>query len=252
MEPMRATAFVLFCLLAMAPPPVAAAELDHAAEYGRCMESVKRDPQKAFDHALSWRGLGGGNAADHCAAAALTALGQYEEGARRLEALAQAIAAEPPFKAALLGHAAQGWMLDGQPSRAEQVLTSAIGLDPGNPALLVDRAMARAQLKAYGDAVSDLDAAIKLDPGQADAFALRASAHRFLDHPARALDDAQQALALRPDQPDALLERGILRRLAGDQAGARSDWMTLLRTAPDSEAARMARANLERMDVKKD
>ncbi len=70
-------------------PAAAAAEIDHAREYGACMTLVQRDAEEAFESALAWRDMGGGDAASHCVAAALLGLKQYAEAARRFETLAR-------------------------------------------------------------------------------------------------------------------------------------------------------------------
>jgi len=57
--------------------PVTAQEIDHAERYEDCMAEAKTAPHRAFEMALSWRGLGGGDAAEHCAGAALIGLKQF-------------------------------------------------------------------------------------------------------------------------------------------------------------------------------
>jgi tetratricopeptide (TPR) repeat protein len=224
-------------------------EIDHARQYGECMALAERNPEQGFEAALGWRGLGGGDAADHCTAAALLGLKLYIEAANRFEALAQRTKAAA-VKAGLLGQAAQAWLLAGRPERADDVLTAALKLAPDDGDLLVDRSMARATMRRYGEAVADLDRAIRLAPRRADAHAFRASAHRFLDRLDLAEADVARALALDPRHPEALLERGILARLRGDDGGARRDWVQVLELAPGSAAAEAAQRNLELMDVK--
>jgi regulator of sirC expression with transglutaminase-like and TPR domain len=230
--------------------PHSAAEVDHASEYRACMALAVRKPDDAFASALAWRDLGGGDAADHCAATALVGLKLFPEAAQRFEEIAQRIKAEPDFKARLLAHASQAWLLAGKPDRADDVLTAALKLVPGEVDLLVDRATARAALKRYWEALDDLNQAIEGDPSRADAFAFRASAYRFLDSLDLAASDADQALRLNATHPEALLERGIIRRLKGDNDGARQDWLTLVTAHPGTPAARSAQANLEKMDVR--
>ena len=240
--------FVIALCAGISPDPVAATEIDHARQYRACMALAQRDPEEAFESAITWRGLGGGAAADHCAAAALMGLALYDEAARRFETLADAVRAEPGFKANLLAHAAQAWLLAGNADRAIAVLDAALAFTPDNVGLLVDRSAARASRGAYAAAVTDLDRAIELDPGQVDAFVFRASARRFLDQTALASADVERALALDPNHAEGLLERGILRRLAGDSGGARSDWLAVIDRAPGTPAANAARANLQMMD----
>jgi len=235
-----------------APGTALAKEIDHAHQYKACMALAKKAPQEAFETALTWRGLGGGDAAEHCVAVALIGLGQHTEAATRLEALAKKARQNATVKAGLLAHAAQAWILAGRAMRAETVLTAALKLTPSDSALMIDRAQARAGQKDYEGAVKDLGKAIELDGRAVDAFVFRASAYRHLDKLELALADVEKALALYPAHPDGLLERGILRRLRDDDAGARQDWLGILRTAPQTPAADAARRNLESMDVKPD
>lgn len=241
-------------LLGQKPAALSGAKSDaaQAAEYQRCMILARKRPQEGFETAIGWRSLGGGDAADHCAAVALIELEQYGEAAKRLERLAQISIEEPQVKAGLFDQAGQAWLLEGRPEDATRAFTSAIALRPGDPDLLVDRAQAWAARGDYDAAETDLSAALNLSPSRADAYALRASARRFLDRAVDALADANTALELDPANPEALLERGILRRLKGDDAGARVDWMKILNAMPDSAAAGPARQNIENMDVKPD
>lgn len=240
----------ILMLLPIAAPASRAQTIDNAREYEECMALTKRDPQAAFDRAGSWEGLGGGEAAKHCAAAALIGLALYEEAATRLEALASTARRDAPFKAALLSQAAQAWLLAGNPAQAHSVLSTALTLDPNNAELLIDRSTALAALNNYAEARRDLDRAIQLSPIRAEAFAFRASALRILGDTAGAIADAERALQLDPTLPEALMERGNLRHLEGNDAGARSDWLKVLEVAPNSEAARTARDNIEKMDVR--
>ncbi len=225
-----------------------AADIDHARQYEACMALAEREPDDAFSSALTWRDVGGGDAADHCIAKALFFLKQYSEAARRFEELAQKVVAEPEFKAALLGHAAQGWLLDGNPEHADDVLSAAIELRPGNTDLLIDRGLARADMHRYKAAVEDFSRAIALDNRLSEAFAFRASAYRYLDDLNAARADIERALTIDPDNMQALLERGIIRRLMGDDAGAREDWILVLRLAPATPTAKSAQANLQILD----
>jgi regulator of sirC expression with transglutaminase-like and TPR domain len=229
---------------------LAAKEINHARQYQACMKLSKSAPQKAFDNAINWHGLGGGEAADHCMAIALIGLGQYKESAERLEKLALNMKQKADIKAGILTHAAQAWILAGKPIRAEDVLTAALKLMPGNADMMIDRAQARAGQENYTGAIKDLNQAIKLGGHLADAFVFRASAYRQLNKLETALVNAEEALRLQPKHPEGLLERGNLRRLLQDDNGARKDWLNLIESSPKSPAAEDARKNLEVMDLK--
>ena len=209
-----------------------AAELNHSREYARCMGLAPSDPNDAFEMATAWKSMGGGDAAEHCAAVALYYSGKAEHAARRLEVLAETIIATPEFKGEILGQAGRAWLSHGDAVRAEATLTEAAKFLRGRPGILIDRSEARAALGDYKGAVEDLTNAILADASRAEAFAFRASAYRYLDELGK-----------------ALLERGILFRLAENKDAARADWLKVLELDPDGEAGRLARANIEKMDV---
>lgn len=229
-----------------------AQEIDPAREYHKCMDLAKTAPEQGFDAALEWKGLGGGDAAEHCTAVALFGMGQYAQAAQRLQDLAQIVRTGAALKAQLLGQAGQAWLLAAEAEKAEQALTAAIELAPGDPELFIDRAQALAARGGYSAALEDLGKAIALDPTRVDAFVFRASAYRKLEQLAEAASDVDQALALRPGQPDALLERGMVRRLRGEIDGARKDWLAVIQNAPGTRAADLAQSNLQRLEETKD
>jgi tetratricopeptide (TPR) repeat protein len=240
--------FLAFALLSSSL--AAATEIDHAVRYRTCMALARSSPEDGFETALSWRGLGGGDAAEHCAAMSLMGLKQYKEAAERFEDLAQKIKAEPLFKAKILAHAAQALVMDNQAENAESLLSAAIKLDSQNVGILIDRANVRGSLGAYEDALNDLNRAAAMNPNRAEIFVFRATAERFLGNLDKAEADIENALSLDAYNPEGWLERGILYRISENNDAARKAWMRLLSIAPQTEAAVAARANLERMDVR--
>lgn len=229
-----------------------AAELNHAEEYARCMALAPSKPNTAFELATSWKELGGGDAAEHCASVALLHNGQTQFAARRLEILAENIVAEPEFKGEILVQAGQAWLLFGDAPRAEAALSAAVDLLRSQPAVMIDRAQARAAMTDYQGAIDDLTIALTADPTNVDAYIFRASAYRYLGRLDEARRDLADALIRDPQAPEAFLERGMVHRLKGQDNAARDDWLRVLELAPNSEAAAFARANIEKMDVKVD
>lgn len=228
-----------------APPPSAEAD---AETYARCMKLARQDPHAAQALAEGWGRRGGAHPAEHCAAVALISLGKYKEGAARLQVLAQAMSKAPTnLRADVLDQAGQAWLLAGDPGRAYAAAGEAVGLAPGDPELLIDRAEAAEAAGHLDRAVADLDHVLKADPGRVDALIYRASAYRGLDRldPARA--DIDKAVAEEPHSAAALLERGNVRRLEGDRDGARRDWEAVGRLAPGSPEDMAARANIEHL-----
>jgi len=182
-------AYSLTALAFSLVPRLAAKEINHPNQYQVCMVLAKKLPNEAFETAITWR--------------------------RTKQ--------DSSVKAGLLAHAAQARLLAGQAFRAEVVLTAALKLTPGDSALLVDRAQARAERKNYRGAIQDLDQAIEREARRPDAYLFRAEAHRYLGKLELALADVEKVLALQPSHAEALLERGNLRRLSDDDDGARKE-----------------------------
>jgi tetratricopeptide (TPR) repeat protein len=226
--------------------------IDAPKEYRNCFILARQKPEEGWEQAIAWQSLGGGEPARHCAAVALIALGKYEEAAQRLETLAGESRRVEAVRAEMLAQAGQAWLLAGRPERALAAQDTALQLMPGQPDLLLDKAVTLAQAHHYKEAVAVLSDVLKRQPNRVEAMVLRASAHRYLDQAALAKDDVARALVLDPEFPDALLERGMLRRLDDDRLGARQDWLKVLElSAPDAPAADAARNNIEMMDVRK-
>ncbi len=249
-------ALSIACLAA----PAGAVDLpveDPPAAYARCMDLARTRPRQGFEAAVTWQGLGGGEAARHCAAVALLGLGEHAEAAGRLEALAQDSRRPLPLRLDLLAQAATAWMLTRDPARADAVLSTALDVaERGDadararmPGLLIDRATARAAAGAVLQAARDLDRVLDAQPANLEARALRASALRQAGSLAAAEADADAVLAAAPAHPGALLEKGNIQRLAGRPDQARATWMRLLEVAPDAPEAQAARDNLAALDV---
>ncbi|NVK19829.1 MAG: hypothetical protein HWE30_14115 [Methylocystaceae bacterium] len=238
-------AFLILC----ATSPLQAQAINHAEQYDACMQLVDKAPEQAFDAGLTWKGLGGGEAAEHCIATALIVMHRYETGADRLEKLADTSRRSKEFKAQILAQAAQGWFLANQVDRARAVLTTAISLDENSAELYVDRAQMRSAQHALNDALSDLNTALSLDNNNVDALVFRGTIYRLLENFDAAMSDIKRANALDPAHGEALLERGMLYRISGQNDQARKDWIAVIEIDPTSASAETARLNLEKMDV---
>jgi tetratricopeptide (TPR) repeat protein len=225
--------------------------------YMACLELTGTDAERAFEMAGKWRGLGGGEPAEHCAAVALIGLDELAEAGTRLEELAERSKQNNNMRASMLSQAGQAWYLFGLWERAHANQTEALKLVPKRGPLhveiLLDRAMTLAGAQNYWQAIDDLNEAISIDPNNSDAYAFRASAYRYVDAPELALEDAERAVKLEPTNPNALLERGNQYRLQNRNAEARADWLAVLQTAPEtSDVATAARANIEKLDFNPD
>lgn len=243
-------AFAAAPALAQQQRPGAAVPATPEQEYQRCQQRVEQDPSAAFEFANGWIQRGGGDPARHCVAMALMRLKRFNDAGQALERLAQGMSARnAALRADALQQAAQAWLQGEQLERANAALTTALGLSPNNPDLLIDRAIVLGLAKNYGAAAEDLNRALQIAPQRTDALVLRATSRRFLDQRDQAAADVEAALRLDPRNIDALLERGLQRRLAENKAGARADWMAVLSIGPETAQADVARMNLERLDV---
>jgi tetratricopeptide (TPR) repeat protein len=237
---------------AQAPDPFSL-DATRTKQYANCMAMARKTPKRAHDEALAWREAGGGNAALHCIAVALLQMGYHDQAARQMEELAGAVdETRPALRAALLGQAANAWLIAGNPAAAEAALDRALELDPHAVNLRIDRGIARASRGQVWEALDDLNRALELDPDRVDALVFRAAAWRRADSLELAAQDANRALALAPDDLDALLERGAIREALGDKTAARADWLRVIELAAEGPLREAARRNLETMDVKPD
>ena len=222
----RAAILVLLSLIAggiYLAEPSYADKHDPQSECAACMSLARSDPKRGIEKANALPEWGAEGAAQHCAAVSLIGLKHYLEAAKRLESLAEIVRAPAPFKARILSHAGQAWLLADKPKRAHTVLTTAINLDGTNPVFRIDRAQSAAAQQALGNAIRDLDKALELDPSLIDAWVFLSSAHRQLGEDVAAMRDIEKALALEKLHPEGLLERGILRQLQNNYRGACSD-----------------------------
>lgn len=237
-------------LLVLAASGAPAAAVGDREEYAECLAEVELRPSQAFERALAWRDEGGGFAARHCAAMALVALGQHDRAADRMERLAEDMQAVGHGAAVeVLAQAGNAWLMAGYTNRAEGVFGAALGLDPDNAELRVDRARTRGELGDYAGAAIDLDRALELAPEHVEALVFRASANRHLGRPDDAARDLARALKLKPDDPEALLERGLLALGEGDLEGGRRDLLKVRLLAPGTKAAELAGLGLQRLEL---
>ena len=164
------------------------------------MKLAKEHPADARKLAESWHSRGGAHPAEHCLAVALIGLKQYKEAADRLEKLAQSMVHAPaPLRADVLDQAAQAWLLANEPARAYAAEGAALGLHPGDPELLVDRAEAAGSAGWFDRAIADLDQVLKTAPKRVDALIYRASAYRAQGRLDPALTDIDAALKEAPE-----------------------------------------------------
>lgn len=246
------------------PKPAAApVKNPEAVKYVACVRQAYAAPEAALEMATAWRAGGGGVAAQHCVALALTALKKYEEAAKRLEEVAQDLqSGHGTFgltgldNAHLLpdvyGQAGNAWLMAGNLSRAYNTLSTALAnVSPGSlqaVEYLIDRSRTLGEMHQYDKALADIEKARLLTPDRAEIYIYRAGILRALKRLDDAMNDLATALKLDPDNPDALVERGIVNRLSGDDKAARADWNVVIAKYPGSPEAEAAQGNLALLD----
>ncbi len=218
-----AVAVIAAVSLTWTPPAAAQSPYDaaDAGRYTRCMSAVETNPSVAYERALAWRFEGGGAPARHCVAAALVGLGQYAEGAARLqEAAALPETGGEAIRAEMLAQSGSAWLQAGRPGQAETVLTQALSLRPGDVDLLIDRGLARALQEQYRSAAEDLSVALSARPDDMDALRLRANAWVEMGRYEEAARDVIRGLQLVPGDVELLLVRGRVVQALGSRTPA--------------------------------
>jgi len=225
--------------LVFAPSVLSAAPVT-LQNYQQCADLAKTDAQATYNQALAWHSAGGGAAAQHCEALALSQMRRYDEAALLLDTLAQDKSLSNADRAQLFDQAGNTWLLAENALKADASFSNALVLSPGDVEILADRARARAMRKDWTGANADLSAALLRDGDRADLLVLRASARHAAGRKAEARLDIEHALSIFPNYGDAMVERGAMKYEDGDAAGAQADWRKVVNTAPNSRAAALA------------
>lgn len=201
---------------------MALAQNSETDRYLACLEQIGANAELAYEDGLAWRYEGGGWPARHCVARALIALGEEEEGAFRLEALAEAPDGGPTaMKVLYLAEAGEAWLVAGYPSEARRAYSRGVELSPQSAPLWLGRARTAAELGEWAAAEADAAQAINFEPQNFEGWRARAEARLELGDLAAAERDMSRALELAASDDEtvaALLIRGRIneaRRMGG-------------------------------------
>jgi tetratricopeptide (TPR) repeat protein len=188
---------------------------DEAVRLAECRKKIETAPDQAYEDGLAWMTIGARPAARYCVALALIGLGQEEEGALRLEQLANAKdGGTLDARAVILGQAGNAWLLAGKPDAAIVAFGNAIKIVPSNAEGHKDRARAYMIKSDWESAGKDLDTAIELSPGDGEALRMRGHNLMKLKRYDDAWADAVASLKANPKDVEAALLRGELREAA--------------------------------------
>lgn len=165
----------------------------------------------------------------------LNARGEATEARTRL---AQARSQTPELGTSLYQLEAELLAENGDAAGAWKLLSGALAEQPGNPQLLLSRAMAAEQMDRLDDFETDLRAVLKREPDNASA--LNALGYTLADRTPR-LDEAEvlirRAHELKPDDPAIIDSLGWLKFRRGDRAGALVELRKAYALFPDDEVA---------------
>lgn len=183
-----------------------------ARRLSECLAAIEADPAAAYEGALAWSFEGNRPGARYCTALSLIALGNSEEGARRLEILATSTdGGTIGQRAVYMAQAGHAWLQAGAGAAAIKAFSEALKLNPGDSGLLLDRAAGYILTGEPEAALRDLDSVIAARPADAMAHQMRAGVHLGLDQTDQALSDIAIALAADPENIDTLVLRGRIR-----------------------------------------
>ncbi len=208
---MSFAAFALYSLAfsQSAGEKLAAAEQTRLEE---CVAKIETDPEEAYEDGLAWTYAGNRPGARQCTALALIALDQPEEGATRLQQLANSSdGGTMEQRAIYLTQAGHAWIQADAPDSAVVSFTNALKLLPGTTDVLIDRAAAYLLLDEHKKAIADLDRALANAPGRGDAYQLRAEALLLKGDLDKAMLDVEAAMDADPKNIDTLVLRGRVR-----------------------------------------
>jgi tetratricopeptide (TPR) repeat protein len=217
--PLLAATLVSLALMQQSAGDQIAAQ--EAARLDACLARIETDPDNAYEDGLAWSYQGNRPGARQCTALALIALGHPEEGAARLQSLANATdGGTMEQRAAYLSQAGNAWIQAEDPEAALVAFDGAIKIAPDAPELLMDRATAHLLLEHYDEAIEDLDAALRYTPGLGEAHQLRGQAWLEKGDPDKAMLDVKAAMDADPENVATLVLRGRVREALRIQEAA--------------------------------
>ncbi|MEO6876719.1 MAG: tetratricopeptide repeat protein [Opitutaceae bacterium] len=142
-----------------------------------------------------------------------------------------------PKDPAALYYRGMAYDMKGDTARSIVDFSASIALNPGSPVTYIVRGVAYAKIGDTAPAFDDANAAIKLDPHNAAALCLRGGLYEQKDDHGRALADFTASLQTDPDYYFSYLGRASLYQNQGDYALANQDLEQVLRLSPNSEDA---------------
>ena len=164
-----------------------------------CLKKTEGMPDLAAADADLWIKEGGGFDAQLCHAFAQFRRNEFKSAGEEFAALAHGIdAKQVRQKASLYAQAAAAFTRAQDRNNADSAFGAALKLDDRDPEIWMDRALARAAVGSYWDAIADASQALKLNPKNVDALRLRGQAWVKLGNEPMAREDFLAAEDISP------------------------------------------------------
>lgn len=150
----------------------------------------------------------------------------------------------------VLGYLADRQRANGDPSGAIATYRKALEIDPRQPRILLNLALAQADAHDLGGAVASYQASLALDPVQPLTLVNLGIAYITRGDPPRAIDAYRRALALNPREPLAWFNLGVAQATQNAPDSALASFSRAVAEDPSLAIARflMARIHLQRND----
>ena len=142
-----------------------------------------------------------------------------------------------------LGRRASAYRRRGQYDKALADYDKAAQLDPGNAAVLFNRALVLMEMKRFDEAAADLDKAIRIDPHMAPALTQRAWIYDSRGQYAQAAETYSRAIVADASNVDALVRRARVYLILNRPVDAEADAGRAIGLDPGSAAAYAERAD---------
>ena len=192
-----------------APAPTVGQTADRS-RLASCIAEVDTDADAAYETARQWIAEAHVREAYVCAAIAEAGRNKPDMAARQFESLS-IDAPDNADRAAMLSRAGNAWLLARDAGRAKTAFDRAIAASAKDPDLFVDRARAHAMAANWRAAEEDLSTALDLRPGDPLTLRLRAEARMRQSVFDLAEKDAADAVAAAPKDVESLLTLGRAR-----------------------------------------
>lgn len=136
------------------------------------------------------------------------------------------------------------YLMEGESSLALERFNRCLQLDPHNSFALVNRAIAKSNLKDFAGSVFDTNAAVQMNPGNAFAHMNQGYDHSTYFNYKESFRSYNKAIQLNPLVYDSYVNRALAREGLGENSMAMIDYATAIKLYPSRFSAYMQRGTL--------